>query len=160
MKVTAVSRSTIEKIAGTIDVPHAIISIGEPPLKDEFGGGEKANLTYDNPLLNGILWIQFYDLDISSFEMPAEALMMQEKYGHGLFTEKDAKDILDFLDVVKDKVDIIICNCKAGISRSSAVAAAILKILTGSDKEIFDNPRYVPNMFVYRTILNAWAKEK
>ena len=64
------------------------------------------------------------------------------------------------------EVDVIICQCSAGISRSAGVAAALGVILNGSDKEIFNDPKYCPNRFVYRTILNEyenqldnWSKE-
>jgi hypothetical protein len=46
-------------------------------------------------------------------------------------------------------------NCVAGISRSAAVAAAISKYYKGDDEYFFDT--YVPNMFVYSSLINELA---
>lgn len=162
MKVIALSRLFAERWSGLIEIPHAIISIGDPPRKGHIGPfplsfdcGSKATFA-DNPQRVDILWMQFYDLDLSSIDEPSEARIILKEYGHGLFTEDHAKQILEFLEAVKDEVRAIMCNCEAGVSRSSGVAAAILRILTGSDDKIFNDPRYIPNRFVYRTILNVW----
>lgn len=70
-----------------------------------------------------------------------------------LFTEKDAEDILNFYLSVKDKIEVLLVHCEAGICRSSATAAAIALTFEGSDKEFFQAP-FRPNSKVYRTILN------
>jgi len=160
MKVIALSRLFAERLSATIKVPHAIISIGDPPPK---GGAIGSRATFaDNPNRVDTLWMRFYDLDMSFFDMETaeDARIFQEEYGHGLFTEEHAAQILDFLDAVKDEVNAIVCNCEAGVSRSSAVAAAILRITTGSDEKIFNDPRYIPNRFIYRTILNVWEERR
>jgi len=175
MKVIALSRLFAERLSATIKVPHAIISIGDPPPK---GGAIGSRATFaDNPNRVDTLWMRFYDLDMSfidqysilhtlkdstffNMETAEDARIFQEEYGHGLFTEEHAAQILDFLDAVKDEVNAIVCNCEAGVSRSSAVAAAILRITTGSDEKIFNDPRYIPNRFIYRTILNVWEERR
>lgn len=53
----------------------------------------------------------------------------------------------------------IIVHCDAGISRSSGIAAAILKAYTGDDSQIFNNPRYSPNMRCYRSVYNKLMEE-
>lgn len=63
--------------------------------------------------------------------------------------------ISKFVDKWKDKVDLIIVHCEAGVSRSAGVAAAIGKYLNNDDTFIFKNRRYVPNMNCYRLTLNA-----
>ena len=68
-------------------------------------------------------------------------------------SDKDAERIVEFL-TRHPNVDVIV-HCDAGISRSSGVAAAILKYLTGDDSSIFDNARLHPNMWCYRKTLNA-----
>lgn len=73
-----------------------------------------------------------------------------------LFNERDAEQILDFVDAFKDSVDTIVCQCEAGISRSAGVAGALAKIYNGNDQYYFDN--YIPNMRVYRTILNKYQE--
>lgn len=50
----------------------------------------------------------------------------------------------------------IVVHCSAGKSRSAAVGAALHKIFNGDDSIIFKDPRYFPNMRVYRMLLEAW----
>ena len=75
-----------------------------------------------------------------------------------LCTTNIAKNIVDFVLLWKDKVDKIIVHCEAGVSRSSGVCAAIMKALTGSDMEIFNNPRYYPNTTCYKKVLEEFVK--
>lgn len=70
-----------------------------------------------------------------------------------LFSDSDAELVKRLLNKFPD-TDVIV-HCDAGISRSSGVAAGILKAITGSDLEIFNNPKYKPNMRCYRLMLNA-----
>ena len=71
----------------------------------------------------------------------------------------DAKKIMQFVNANKDKVDGFIVHCDAGVSRSAGVAAAIMKYLINDDTQIFNNPRYCPNMHCYRMVLNAFFGE-
>ena len=71
-----------------------------------------------------------------------------------LFDEGMAQQILDFIDSFKDKFDMIVVHCEAGISRSAGVASALSLILNKTDQYYFDH--YCPNMRVYRYILNAY----
>ena len=50
---------------------------------------------------------------------------------------------------------LCIVSCDAGISRSAGVAAALSLIHNDSDEEIFSDPKFCPNMDVYRAILNS-----
>jgi predicted protein tyrosine phosphatase len=43
----------------------------------------------------------------------------------------------DFINKYLDKVELIVCQCDAGISRSSAMAAALSKYITNDDKYFF-----------------------
>ena len=74
--------------------------------------------------------------------------------------EKDGEYIREFLKLVLPKIDRLIVHCEFGVSRSAGIAAAILKVATGSDLNIFNNPKYVPNMHCYRTTLNALLDEE
>ena len=74
--------------------------------------------------------------------------------------EEDGEKIREFLRAVLPKIDRLIVHCEYGVSRSAGIAAAIMKALTGSDIEIFNNPKYVPNMHCYRTTLNALLDEE
>lgn len=71
-----------------------------------------------------------------------------------LFSIEDANKIKNFIINRDSLVDTIICSCDAGISRSSATAAALMYWINGSDMSIWNNPRYIPNRFVYRTLIN------
>ena len=72
--------------------------------------------------------------------------------GDGGMTDDDAKKIHQFVERYKHR-DFII-QCDAGVSRSAGVAGALMKYYNGDDSEIFDNPKYRPNMRCYRTMLN------
>ena len=65
--------------------------------------------------------------------------------------------IVNFLKEASNQIkfDQIIVQCEAGQSRSAGVAAALMKYINGDDTPIFDNPRYKPNMRVYRSILDT-----
>lgn len=76
-----------------------------------------------------------------------------------LFSKEHAKKILELVEQEKDNIYHLICVCGAGISRSSATAAAIGKILYNDDSFVFDNPRYVPNSHVFSTILKTYYEE-
>ena len=67
-----------------------------------------------------------------------------------LFNEDQAKEIKNFVDKYKDEVDMIVSQCHAGISRSSAVAAALADYLkVGDSNDYFENNKYCPNYYVY-----------
>jgi len=98
----------------------------------------------DWPTLNatkrmGLLQLFFLDCDRSVGPKFSE--------GTSLFTESHADQILDFLNYVWDRIDLLFVHCEAGISRSPAVAATICKMKYGHDKHFFDN--YTPNRLVY-----------
>jgi len=106
----------------------------------------------------GILRLWFDDLDRADFGQATRAYF---KRGIRLFTEADAYSILNFVRVALkfNNIKAIVCHCDAGISRSSGTAAALSKILNGNDFAMFKKP-YVPNMLVYRTILEVHDKTK
>lgn len=147
MEVIVMSKEDAEDISAKLDLPHAFISITSPNQPDiEFA---------HNPLQVGVIHLKFYDVDFTDKRMSEpEKETVEEMYGHGKFTREQARAVIDFALDIKDKIEILVCHCEAGVSRSSGMAGALSLIVNGSDKEIFDNPRYIPNMFVYRTILN------
>ena len=77
-----------------------------------------------------------------------------QAFSYEVCTAEDAQKIAKFVVQYKD-VQCIICQCEAGISRSSGCAAAIMKFLTGSDKSIFDRSQFSPNKLIYRLVLQA-----
>lgn len=75
-----------------------------------------------------------------------------------LFTDQQAEQILNFVEKYGKEVDLLVVHCEAGISRSAGVAGALSLIYNGSDQYYFDN--YLPNMLVYRKILNIYMRNK
>ena len=127
-----------------------IISISTPDLYYGYLKIEKTDKNNVTDILN----LSFMDCDT-----PGEA----DVYGsptteQDLMNDEDAKKVVDFVE--KNKENKIIVHCDGGISRSSAVVAAILKAYTGDDSRIFDSPRYSPNMWVYRKVLEAFMNER
>lgn len=116
-----------------------VISITEP---DNY----PAELDHDEEF---ILRLSFHDLTSRDSE-----------YRHQLpnctfFDEKNAEKIVSFLKIYMVAQLSILVHCEAGISRSAAVAGAILKHYTGDDKLIFSDKKYTPNMLVYSILLKA-----
>jgi predicted protein tyrosine phosphatase len=140
MNFIVLSRLNIHKF--TYDKPYIIISITEP--NDFFPQ------ILDNYFLKGLLQIKFADSD--------KDVVLNNKTVLKTITRDDAKIILKFVDKYKDVVDLIVCQCDGGIARSSAVAAALGKILINDDTFVFNNKKYRPNMLVYRTILNEYYR--
>jgi len=91
-----------------------------------------------------LAWIGFYcyDLDNDCSQFP---------YSRFLFERCHAKELLDFINIWKNSVELIVVNCVAGISRSMGAAAALGKILNGDDTQFFKEG--CPNMRIYRFIL-------
>jgi predicted protein tyrosine phosphatase len=112
--------------------PHIVISIRSKPFDIVTMAENKMRLRS--------LSLVFGDID-----KPVE--------GELLFTKTDAAIILGFVrDNQRDDLTVV-CQCGAGISRSAAVAAALSKIYTGKDSLYFK--KYVPNRYIYRTMLET-----
>jgi len=121
------------------EVDHVVISICEP--ENSF-----PDLPENNKRL-GLLQLKFTDLD----RVDTARQIGQE---HMLMTKDQAKEILIFVNEYKDKVGLIICQCDGGVSRSSGTAAALSKILNDDDEWVFSSRNYIPNMHVYRLLIN------
>lgn len=72
-----------------------------------------------------------------------------------IFSGDHAKSILEFVFSHVNKVELIVCQCDAGLSRSASTAAALSKILNGNEGK-FLNPPYFPNRLIYNTIINEY----
>lgn len=59
--------------------------------------------------------------------------------------------VLDFVTHYWDRIDTLLVHCDAGISRSSAVAAAISRLKFRDEGEFLDEP-FDPNPLVYRIL--------
>ena len=122
------------------DRPYLLISIKEPKSEPVF--------VLDNPNQVARLDLDFYDVNC-------------KVDGLKTFCEEDAKAILQIVNLTLPYVNLIVCQCEAGICRSAGVAAALSMILKGDDAEFF-KPRgpYRPNSFVYKTILNVYQDSR
>lgn len=72
-----------------------------------------------------------------------------------MLSDEQARQIAEFYAEIRDKVDIIICQCEHGQSRSAAVAAAILEYRSRSGIRIFAHDKYYPNKAVFNKVLQA-----
>ena len=76
--------------------------------------------------------------------------------------QEDFVGLKAFIDKFKNNSEIeeIIVHCAAGISRSSAVAAAICQYLDLDELNIiWNNPNFVPNSLVYKLALKELSLE-
>lgn len=141
-----------EKVAALIKKPHAIISIGDPNSDPpKFASNEKRV---------GILSLQFCDLVGISEEIPVqEPGEYLRELQRDLFSDKQASEIVAFVENMKNSVKAILCHCDAGVSRSAAVGAVIELMLNGSSDRVFNDPRFVPNKYVYKKLLRVWQEK-
>ena len=123
------------------DLSHIIISICSPhakPIK-----------LPENKNRKGYLFLNFHDLD----HLPeADKICLGIGKPYQLLTEFQASLIWTLVDEHKD-IEMIICNCEAGISRSAGVIAGIKAGLDLDESDIFKD--YLPNTWVYRKVLES-----
>lgn len=75
------------------------------------------------------------------------------------FNASMAKQIVEFVKNIDDRY-ILYCCCDGGRSRSSAIAAAILRAFNSdAELEIWNSPIYHPNMLVYSLLTREFAKK-
>ena len=72
-----------------------------------------------------------------------------------VFDDNHADRILDFVDNVWDRIELLFVHCEAGTSRSPAVAAAISRMHYGDDGPFMLPHLYEPNLLVYRKLLRV-----
>jgi len=153
MEIFVYSRPAVEAVEPHAE-PHIIVSINCP-------GEEPARIRTNRATL-GRVNLFFWDLDripeqyVGTKVKPHNSDEAVELFEKDLCQVEDAKKIVDLVELHKDEAQSIVVHCTAGKSRSAAVAAALHKILNGSDEPIFSNKRYSPNMRVYRMVLEEW----
>ena len=97
---------------------------------------------YNLKLLDAILKVGVFDTEM--------------KHKAFSFDYREGMDIKKFLEKQNDFGRIYVC-CDSGESRSAAMAAAIMRYYGKSDKEIWTNPHYHPNLLVYKEQLYAFG---
>lgn len=135
MDCTVYSRGAIERVPPQ-EVPHVIVSITSHH-------SDVARLP-EAPMCLGVLRLSFADADV------------QQDPPLVLFDRERAIEIRDFVLAHRDRAELVVVHCDAGLSRSPAVAAAITRALGGDDTPWFK--RYRPNALVYRKLLEAFAE--
>jgi predicted protein tyrosine phosphatase len=135
------SRKAIEQLRPP-EVSHIIISITSRR--------EDVAVLRANDHCLGILRLTFLDAEESSEPM----------LGAELFSLDQAKEIWTFVERHQEDVQRILVHCDMGISRSSAVAAALALTLNGNGDEFLLGDQYVPNTLVYRLLLETAPKSR
>lgn len=134
MKFEVMSRGKARAFSYRPDIPDCIIV----SITDCFA---RLNQFYPNPHIKGVLRLQFDDVDFGE---------------ENCITEKEGQKIVEFVNRFRDQVQEIVVHCEAGVSRSAGVCAALMKIIDGDDRPIFNNPRFCPNMACYRTVMESY----
>ena len=143
MKFLITNRNRITSLDGLLNQKHIVISMCEPDMNLDFPR------LPGNSNRRGVLRLSFADLDnINDAKQIGQA--------HYLMTKEQAEEVIAFVNKHVNSIETIICQCDGGVSRSSGMAAALSKIFNGDDSWVFNSREYVPNMFVYRMIMNTW----
>ncbi len=137
MKFLVLSREEVKTVSPQI--PYIVISVTDPQTVE-------ADILQSQHR-RSVLRLKFHDIsgtkneDLKSFHSTHEIAM----------TEEHALSVLDFVKDNLSDIQLILCHCEIGISRSAAIAAALSKILNNEDEFFFEN--YWPNRWVYNLIL-------
>ena len=107
-----------------------------------------------------ILWLMFDDvseelLTDTPTQKTHDAEINTTDMNFRPISDIDAKRIADFVLCNQKNINVLICQCECGQSRSAGCAAAISEFLYGNGIEIFADDRYQPNKMVYRKTLAA-----
>lgn len=79
----------------------------------------------------------------------------------GAFTKADARAFAGFIvgslapREGRPPAERLVCACDGGVSRSAALASAVMRFFKGSDSAISNDPRYSPNRLVRTLALEA-----
>lgn len=150
MNVTVMSRyDAIEYCKRPHDTPVIMISVSDPYIQYRDGGPFCTDQ-------NNILAIQ--DIYFTDADKPGKDVYGRNVSEGDLINDSHAFVIKRLLNTFPN-TDVIV-HCDAGISRSSGIAAAILKAYTGDDSQIFNSPRYRPNMRCYRVVLTELMEDR
>jgi predicted protein tyrosine phosphatase len=134
------SRAEIEN--ARIDRPHVVISIADPE-------SSPVRIPESDHRL-GALNLAFHDVSPSVIAIVDE---MAEGEPARHFELNDAQAIWEFVAEHRGQLQLIVCQCEEGISRSAAVAAALSNVLNGDDSFFF--AKYAPNQSVYSALLSS-----
>jgi predicted protein tyrosine phosphatase len=151
MKILIMSRNDIEKMAEqAFPEGTAVISItdyGDEPVFFQNAPAFIHHVSFDDVDNDVIID------ELGTHGTKEEKRKIEEK--HHMCSNGQALEIAEFYDFIRDKADVLICQCEHGQSRSAAVAAAILEHRGKKGIRIFADDRYYPNKVVFRRVLEA-----
>lgn len=81
---------------------------------------------------------------------------MTEVEGAILFNDEMADKIIEFIERYKNSVDTLLIHCYAGQSRSRAVGAFAVQMLSGDNSRYFEEG--TPNQYIYDVLETAWVR--
>ena len=151
MKILIQSRKEIEEMAEQPFPAHsALISITDH-------GWSFARLVHKPEYL---LQVAFDDVDHDVIldelgRQPTEEERKSLEIKYKMFSDEQAEQVAAFYHAHKDAIEVLICQCEHGQSRSAAVAAAILELRSRKGIVVFASDRYYPNKVVFKKTLVA-----
>lgn len=127
------------------EVPYLVISVTDPERSEAIFAA--------SPLCRAVLRLQFHDTS-QTLDIPGlEGLSLGDETA---MTAVDARAILDFAASYTDQVELIVCQCEAGVSRSAGIAAALSCLMQNEDAFFFEH--YWPNHHVYKLLIQEAAR--
>jgi predicted protein tyrosine phosphatase len=159
MKIKIHSFDSIEKFAKSPFPPKtALISIGDPdedPPEMDYKPEHYLRLSFEDISFEEIAEQYKLPDDVSE---EALAKLIKTK-NIPIFTQEQAEKIAEFIVPILPEIELLICQCYYGVSRSAGCAAAISEFLYGNGIEIFADYKYFPNKWVYRKLIEALRKQ-
>lgn len=152
-QIIIMSKKEIENFAFPFpkNIKYAVISISGDIKEDaEINDGETDDFIFATH-------VNFDDV-----EKPQKYYNMVTEEYEELFPMTSMQARILAYDVKRNwnKIDVLIVQCNAGISRSAGVAAAIAKHFYNDDKWIFNSNKYRPNMKCYQLMLRELEETK
>jgi predicted protein tyrosine phosphatase len=149
----------IEKLAKSPFPPKtALISIGDPgddPPDLEFKPEHILRLSFEDISLEELFDFTSEETPELTTEEMISKRIERERRKLQIFSKEDARKIAAFVLPKKDEIDLLICQCEYGVSRSAACAAAVSEYFYQNGIDIFSDYRYFPNRRVYRETIKA-----
>lgn len=152
LKIMITDRKGIETLSlMPFEIPTAVVSITDYDYT-------YANLKHKPQHL---LQVAFDDVPVGDgFEEEYGRKLSSKEITHlekkfNSITEEQILQISLFFKRVQNKVDLIICQCEHGQSRSAAIAAAFMENKYKSGIDIFADDRYYPNKSIFRKVLRT-----
>ena len=107
-----------------------------------------------------VLAVSSYEINTDKLNIFADALCLNfadtaNPTGESAFNKTTAKNIADYVKSLPVGLDSLFVCCDAGESRSTAMAAAIMRFNGLDEMKIWKNPHYHPNLLVYSLLCEA-----